>query len=390
MKPVIMMFAGLALSACASAPRLPPADDLFDDARFAVPAQPVDDPLALSPAMRAYLDGDLAARVRRVGAARGLAEALQAELSLEYDAAQTRTAAQAFAGRTGNCLSLVLLSAALARELEVPIRFRSIRGYDTVSRSDEWVFVSGHVNVLLGTPANSPVSVSTQPAEPALVVDFMPPRAAQRLFSVEIPERTVLAMFHNNRAAEALVAGDLDAAYAAAQRAIRLDPGYAAAYNSLGLVYRRHGDAPLAERVLRRGLQLEPENPRLLGALAGALDQQQRPAEAAQVRQRLAEVLPYPPFWFLDQGLQRLAAGDMPEALRLLRREQARMPHDHEVNFALAVASYLAGQPRLAERYLRLARDYSPTAERRALYAAKLDRLRAQSRDLQRPGHPNG
>jgi transglutaminase-like putative cysteine protease len=47
------------------------------------------------------------------------------QIRLEYDAAVTRNAAQAFEARTGNCLSLVIMTAALARELGLTVRYQS-------------------------------------------------------------------------------------------------------------------------------------------------------------------------------------------------------------------------------------------------------------------------
>ena len=54
--------------------------------------------------------------------------------------------------------------------VDVPLRYRSIRGHDSWSRSEDLVFVSGHVNLLLGTPPGSKVSVGSSSPDPALVV----------------------------------------------------------------------------------------------------------------------------------------------------------------------------------------------------------------------------
>src|SRR6218665_4094973 len=96
------------LSGCATAP--PPATvapQMFADALF----QPGSDPIsatqvfALSPAMKQYVDKEIATARRNKGDRQGLLDALytKGQLQLEYDSSLTRTAAQAFDARSGNC-----------------------------------------------------------------------------------------------------------------------------------------------------------------------------------------------------------------------------------------------------------------------------------------------
>ena len=153
------MWAALALSlllaACASAPpQEPQADTLFNDRLFASPSEPISarDVFALSPEMHAYLTGDIARVVRAKGSQYGLFEALYDKglLKLEYDAAMTRNASQAFAARSGNCLSLVIMTAAFAKELGLAVRYQNVFVDETWSRSGDFYLSIGHVNLSLG------------------------------------------------------------------------------------------------------------------------------------------------------------------------------------------------------------------------------------------------
>ena len=116
----------LVLAGCASAPPSQPPIAVLHDGLFTPPAQPVraSDVFAVSPEMKSFLASDIERLVRIKGTRRGLFEALhdKAGLSLDYDAAQTRNAAQAFAARKGNCLSLVIMTAAFAKELGTSFR----------------------------------------------------------------------------------------------------------------------------------------------------------------------------------------------------------------------------------------------------------------------------
>ncbi|HEY0975000.1 MAG TPA: tetratricopeptide repeat protein [Solimonas sp.] len=365
----------LLTSACAQAPhRAEPitvlADDLF--AHVAAPTPP-EDIFALSDPMRAYLHGALAERVRRYGATQGLVQALRDDLRIEYDTAGTRTAAEAFDARAGNCLSLVILTAALARELDLPVRFQAVYGHDTWARTGDLAFLSGHVNLLLGRPQLGRIQHDRQ--EPALIVDFLPSADLQNLHASVIDESTLVAMYYNNRAAEHLADGDRDAAYAWARAAVLAAPTFTPAYNTLGVIYRRQGALNEARRALAVALDQEPENQRALSNMVEVLAGLGRADDAEAYRQRLKAIEPYAPFYFLDQGLAALQRGELREATQLFRRELTRMPYNHELHFALAATEYRLGDIRSAKRHMTLAMEHSSTRDRRELYAAKLERL---------------
>ncbi|MDI3258856.1 MAG: tetratricopeptide repeat protein [Sinobacteraceae bacterium] len=380
MKVLIFFLAGTVLAGCASSPMMAGTDgSLFADSLFAPPAQPVSatDVFALSPPMRDYLANRIDRYVRSEGARRGLLDALRDDFKIEYDASRTRNAAEAFASRSGNCLSLVIMAAAFAEQLAIPVTYQSVYGYDTWSRSGGFTFHSGHVNLVLGAPRSSDW-VATDGNRP-LIVDFLPPQAAARMTANEIPEATVVAMYLNNRAAEILADGRIDEAYWRARAAIETQPAFVGAYNTLGVIYARHGDRAQAERALRHALSREPESVEALSNLAQLLEAEGRGAEAQVLRKKLAEVEPYPPFYYFDQGMAALAQGDYRTAAELLEKESKRLPYDDEVHFALAVAELHLGNTRKARRELQLALENSTTRDHHAIYAAKLERLKSES-----------
>ena len=59
-----------------------------------------------------------------------------------------------------------------------------------------------------------------------MTIDFVPPTGMSAMRTRDIEESTVVAMYMNNRAAEALAKGRLDDAYAWARMAIVQDPEF--------------------------------------------------------------------------------------------------------------------------------------------------------------------
>lgn len=388
MKPWAMLWCALALlvSGCAtqSPAQRAPMSELFHDQLFKAPAAPIDTTtiFALNDRMRDYLKHDLGRRPGEQDARRALFDALyrRDQLKLEYDSVITRTAAETFAARSGNCLSLAIMTAALARELNFAVQFQQIDVGEVWSRSGNLYFSSNHVNLVLdrkridaGSASASYTLQSNQP----LVVDFIPTPDTARSRAIPLAERTVVAMYLNNRAAELLSAGHVDDAYWAARQAIAAAPDFLNAYNTLGVIYQHHGDLAAAELALRHALGEAPDNTIYLSNLAQTLENAHRPQEAALLRARLRLLEPYPPFYFYNQGQEAMARGDYSRARTLFQRELDRVPDYHELHYLLAVASYQLHDVRAAERHLQAAIDNSTSRDAHDLYAAKRNRLRA-------------
>src|SRR6267378_893795 len=369
------------LAACAHTPVEQPPAQLFSDHLFAAPSERIsaEDVFALSDAMKRYLETDMAGPLLNKGLQKGLIDALyiKNQLRLDYDAAITRNASQAFEARSGNCLSLVIMTTAFAKALGLSVEYQGAYIEPTWSRVGGMYFLSGHVNLTLGGRMIGARSIYA--TSDLLTVDFLPPEQLRALRTWVIPEATIVAMYMNNRAAELLVRGGVDDAYWWARTAIGQDSAFLSAYNTLGVVYLRHGDWPQAERVLGHVLEREPRNAQALSNLALALERQGRLAESGVLYRRLAELEPYPAFHFFDRGLVAMRLGDFKTARDLFAREVDRDPYYHEFQFWLGAANLRLGNIAEARKHLSLAMESSSTRSDRDLYAAKLEHIRSQT-----------
>jgi Tfp pilus assembly protein PilF len=372
------------LAGCATPP--PPltaqdAEPLLQDGHFAAPARTIaaDEVFALSPRMKRYIEADMAPHLRAQGHREGLIDALysRSRLKLRYDSARTRNAAEAFDGRAGNCLSLVIMTAAFAKALEIPVHYQSVMVDAEWSRSGNLYLTSGHVNIALGQRLIDRAGVVTSAPE-LLTVDFLPSEDTGGRRTQAISESTVVAMYMNNRAVESLTAGEIDDAYWFVREAVLKEPRFLAAFNTLGVVYLRRGLVREAEPVFARVLQIEPENRHALANMARLLAGEGRQAEAEALQHRLAQIEPYPPYHFFDLGVAAMKEGRFADAKALFTREIRRAAYQHEFHFWLGVANYKLGDTRQASKHIAQAVDNSTTQEYHDLYAAKLQWLKAQ------------
>lgn len=384
MVPWRVVLLSLLLTACASAPPAPRDGRFFDDAQFRPPTEAirVDDVFALSPAMRDYLDAQVAAPAQKRGRQNALVDALytKGELRLEYDSQMTRNAAQAFEARSGNCLSLVIMTAAFAKALDLPVTFQKVFVDDEWARSGDLYLAIGHVNLTLGKRKTDEggfgYRVGKKPAESeGMTIDFLPPDDMRRMRTREIGEDAILAMYMNNRAVEALARDRIDDAYWWAKASVAQSTEFLVAYNTLGAVYRQHGNVRDAEAVLRYVLEREPDNTQAMGNLVAVLRDQGRRDDAERLAARLEKLDPEPAFVYFNRGIEAFNRGDMVAAKDAFAREVARVPDYHEFQFWLGVTLLRLGDVDAARRHLTLAMRNSTSRHDHDLYAAKLDRL---------------
>lgn len=365
------------LAGCATTgQRTPPPDHLFNDDLFAAPTEriAVEDIFAVTDAMRRYVRTEISTQLRQFGVQQGLVHALyeQEQLKLQYDATSTRNAAQAFEARAGNCLSLVIMTAALAKELGLQVRYQSAYLEETWSRTGDLLVRSGHVNITLDRRLKD---AGTTIGSNALTIDFLPAENLRGLRARDISEQVIVAMYMNNKAVEALTQGRQDDAYAWARDAIRQGPDFLGSYNTLGVLYMRRGDLARSERVFDYVLEREAFNGRAISNLSQVFARQGRDAESAALLRRLALVEPVAPFHYFNLGLVAMEQQNFSLARDMFAKEVARADYYAEFHFWLAVANYKLGEIEPARKHLTRAVESSVTRSDHDLYAAKLAAL---------------
>jgi len=331
----------------------------------------------VSPEMKRYLESDVARLVRLRGRQRGLFEALydRGQLKLEYDAAKTRNASEAFAARAGNCLSLVIMTAAFAKEMDFTVRYQNVFTDETWSRDGDFYLSIGHVNLsLIRKRMEDPL---TRNDSDTMTIDFLPPADLRGARTWVIDEPTIVAMYMNNRAVESLTSGQADDAYWWAREAILQDPRFMSAYNTLGVVYERRGHFAEAKRTFEFVLAREPANTRAMSNLALVLSDQGNVAAAQKLRRKLDSMEPDPPFGYFKRGIAAMQNADYKTAKEMFEKEVARAAYYHEFHFWLALAHAAQGEMEQARKHMAAALENSTTRKDHDLYAAKLEKMQA-------------
>lgn len=378
MKYLVSLMFCISLAGCVTAPVEPleKSHTLFNDALFVAPTDKIDPAavFAFDDEMQSFLDHEVLHRVFALGRVGALYEGLYTKdpKHFSYNALQTRTAEEVFHTRSGNCLSYTIMTAAFAKHMGLPVQFHQVDLGEVWDRNNNIEYRIGHVNLTIGeynaTSQNS-----------AKLFDFVNPEEASNGIQEDIAENVIVAMYMNNRAAEALAKGDLNNAYWWARAAIEQSPAFITAYNTLGVIYQRHQNPVDSERVFHRILDREPDNVLALSNEIQVLEKLGQVEQAKELHNRLATIQPNPPYYFFHRGIDAMRLQDFKTAKVEFTKEVNRASYNHEFHFWLALANYYLGNMNATREQLQVAMENSPNDEQRGLYAAKLAKLKEVS-----------
>jgi len=255
-----------------------------------------------------------------------------------YVAGHSTTASETWIQQRGDCLSLTVLTYAVARAANMSVQMQEVRAPALFDRRGRFDVVNQHVNVVFHRAYRD-----LRDAEPRdVVVDFEPDFASRRPGN-PLDESAVLARYYNNVATEFLAKGKRALAYAHFKAAIQADPAYAASYGNLAVLYRDAGLDSEAEQLLHRALALADPADVPLHTLHQLLTEQGRTAEAQRYGRMLQAGRERDPYHWIGLGLRHLDDGELRQAIDALEHARDIASGFDEVHRYLAVAYWRSG-----------------------------------------------
>jgi len=267
-----------------------------------------------------------------------------------YSWGHSTVAAETWRRKSGDCLSLTVLSYSLARALDMSVQMQEVRVPVVFDRRGNVEFFNRHVNVFIRSVGDLYlISGSMRPGD--VIIDFEPQVASRREGSA-LSEDGILARFYNNLAAEYLAQGDLTLAYAHFKAAVLADPGYSPSYSNLAQLYIRKGFLQSAEQLLLHTIALNDDADIALRSLHQLLVSQGRESEALKYKEIVQDRQYKDPYYWLGVGLHHLEEGNYQKAVDALERAQDLTRGFQEVHRYLAIAYWRAGNPIQAKNQL--------------------------------------
>ncbi|WP_430456516.1 tetratricopeptide repeat protein [Rheinheimera sp.] len=279
----------------------------------------------------------------------------------------TTSASEVMRSGSANCVSLALLTKALADLAGIDLRFRATYREPVIDIRGDLLLQATHVRSYLNADPDS--NTIRQ-----LYIDyFRGPLSYQGDF---LSDSRFKATVYNNLAAEALLRGEYDQAYALIKTSLQQDDQFVPAINLMAVLLRRQQQPELAQQWYQYGLAVAPQHLALLHNYQVLATQLGDQPLVQQLEQQLALADSDDPFELYIQAVQAEQAGREALAIGFYQRLQKRVPYLLQANQAL-VRHYLKNhQYQAARQLLEQALEYSYEPEKRSLLEHKLAMLR--------------
>jgi len=285
----------------------------------------------------------------------------------------TYTAEEAIRLAGGNCLSLAIITTALARLVNVDVGYQLVDDIPVYERSGKVIFKGIHVRSLLNFMEHTSSKSEISFIRSYLKVDYIS-SGNERLIK-DITEPEFIAMYYRNKAADAIAAGDYPKAYWLTRTSLEFEPDNSQAINMMAIVHRQAKDDGAAERVYQYGIARAQDKLTLLKNYRVLLLDQGRDKEAKQISREIEKYADPSPFTMIQLANAAYDNGDYVTAITYYHKATELAPYLHEGYFGLAKSYYKMGYIDAAKHNMQEAVDRSLKSSTRSLYQAKLTAL---------------
>ncbi len=383
----ILLFCLPLLLACQSkqhleAKRILPQINLYQDSQFQ-PQHPIhieteQEIFQLDDEMRFMVKAKLKNNLPAYKKANILLEHIfnEENISLTYNSNANVTARSAYHNKLANCISLTILAYALADEADMNISFQQVDVPEYWVRNGQYSLLTGHVNLLVieRDARSQGIAFGSKITR----IDFDPFVSKRNFPSKVISKQTLLAMFYNNKGAEAMVSNNYTVAYQYLKLATQVDNQFSSAWGNLGILYKLSGYYDMAEKAYRHAILVDEDNLTSLANLALLLNKQGRFNEAEPLEVLIHKTRVKNPYYHALLANEAYFNQSYDQALRHYKKAIQLDDEQHEFFLGLAKTYYMQNNFKLAKRSMKKAITLTKTKDTENLYVAKLNFLKYQ------------
>lgn len=291
---------------------------------------------------------------------------------------KTYLAQDAMSLKQGNCLSLAIMTTALAKTVGVRIAYQLIDTTPIFEVGDNAVAKGVHVrSKLYRTDLEREQDTdATSFSRSGIVVDYFPSQTKR--FLGNITEQNFIARYYRNVAVEYLQDSDYNNSYWHALKAMDYAPHSEEGINLMAVIYKHAGYSGRAEKIYQYGVAVADSKLSLLKNYRQLLSEQNRHKEAQNLSEKIAKIDDPSPYNWLHIADAMLSKGNHKEALDYYKKAIDLAPYLQFGYLGLAKVYYFQGHFRRSEAMLKKAieRNYSPDNDQ--LYQAKLTALNSR------------
>jgi len=203
---------------------------------------------------------------------------------------------------TGNCMSLAVLTTALAKAVDIEIKYQLVNRIPVFQEYGSVVFNAQHIRSIVYKPRNEDIAdlagTTITVFRESAIIDYYPSRS--NFSHGFVSEDEFYAMYFRNLASEAIGQDNNNRAYWLLKHSLEIEPESHQTINSLAILHRRVGDYRKAEELYKYGIKIASNKIVLLKNYKVLLLFQKRYDEAEKISRELENLEDHNPFnWLL-------------------------------------------------------------------------------------------
>ncbi|MFC3033304.1 hypothetical protein ACFOEE_12305 [Pseudoalteromonas fenneropenaei] len=306
-----------------------------------------------------------------------LADYLTAKLGqFRYDG-QTLMARESLQQQQGNCISLAILTQALANLIALETSFTEVSSAPVYFMDNNTLLISNHFKTKLFAPFDP--NDKSGLTRSAIVIDYFP--QIDNVFVGSATLSDLITKFYANRSVDALLDKRYDLSYSLLLQAFHFSPNDPELINLAAILHRRIGDTKTEQQLYDFALTHQLISHNLLANLLQTLDPNTDHEKITQVQQLRETTVKSPIEWLL-MAKDNLRESKLSKAKTQLLHFIERAPYMPEGYVELAKVSYLQGKMSESKRFLQTAQEKTSHTDSKkiAMIAAKQQALAAQMR----------
>ncbi|MBU3024005.1 tetratricopeptide repeat protein [Aestuariibacter sp. A3R04] len=351
------------------------SDKTFPDYKLVTIEQP-DEIFELDRAARAFVDSTQLKTKTENENLKNLVRQIfdHSEHGLRYKSDANSVASETFANQAANCLSLTIMTYAMAKHAGFDATFYEVEIPEYWTRREGVNLLNGHINLRISLQNNSK---KNQMSDDYIDVDFDPQAIRDDFHRYAVGKNEVIAMFYNNKGADALLAGNDTLAYAYFKEAASFYDKFGSTWVNLGVLYRRMGQFELAQASYENAIALDEDNYTAWENLSLLFRLQGKEEAAEDIRRKVIARREANPFYHFILGEEALDYGKPDEAIVHFNRARRLDRNRHEILFGLGKAHLELGDIAKAKKFIELAAKHAIDTQDEYRYLSKVSTLQS-------------
>lgn len=355
------------------------ADNIYLDDKFPLTQriETMDEIFYVSPQMREYV----ITRLNGLPSVKAKSERLiqdlfsKEQLNIHYVHNANFSASETFDKGLANCMSLTMLAYVLVNEADLHAEFLDIEVEENWNVYSNMTLLNGHVNLKVSSKEPRMNNLLMELSKRSYTIDFLPMLNTKIISKKTLTKQQIVALYYNNKGADALEIGNINLAYQYFKSATVLAPNTIAPWSNLASLYRQQGFLSQAENIYINALHSDPDNLNLKENLAILYRVTERVEAADKLTAEVHAKRQQNPYYFAMLAEEELRHDNAHEAVKLFKKAIKLNSQEHLFFFGIAKASLLLKNYQDVEYYLQKAKILSEQPQDQQKYQNKISAL---------------